>query len=211
MRARRLFAVSSAVALSALASVACRAHTPAEKAWPTYMKATQGILTQYDEAMIAVANIDLGLTASPNAPKGAPTPLTNDQAVAEIEKEVVSRLDKAAAQANAIEFKGPNSLADCHQLLVQGLALKADAYKTLADAYKKKDAGLFQAGTKKLSDSDALMGNFRRSFQEGVLDGGPPRCSSGGRGGNAGGQATAAPTSSASDVPPIPGLPPIPQ
>src|SRR3954467_8662020 len=124
------------VPCAALALYACGQQSPAQRAWPTYSKAATNILAEYDTAMNGVATVDLGLVAPNPPPKGGIQPLNNDQAVAEFEKTVIPLLDKAAAEANGIEFKTDSPLARLHQNLVQGLALKADAYKSLVNGYR---------------------------------------------------------------------------
>jgi len=164
------------LALLALPLFACAPQSPEKRQWPTYSKAATNILGEYDQAMNGVASVDLALVAPNPPPKGGIQPMNNDQAVAELEKTVIPALNTAAAEANGIEFKTDSSLARLHQMLVQGLALKAEAYKSLVNGYKAKNAEMFDQGVAKLSQGDVLMGNFRSCFQDGVMNGAPPRC-----------------------------------
>ena len=190
------------LAFATAALFACSQPGPSQRAWPVYSTAVTAILQEYDTAMNEIANVDIALSAPNPAPKGGIQPMNNDQAVADIEKTVIPMLDKAAGEANGIEFKTESDLSRLHQFLVQGLAVKADAYKTLVAAFRAKNAESFDAGVGKLTQADALMGQFRSCFQEGRMNGGPPRCDFG----------RAAPTSTQESgvATPVTGLPQIP-
>jgi hypothetical protein len=170
-------------ALPVACLVACQQPSPSQRAWPTYEKAAKDILNEYNNAMNNVVAIDL---ASPSSPavspdlatpgkKGGTQPLTTDQAVAKIDSDVVPPLDKAASEANGIELKNVPDIAALHDVLVKGLALKADAYKSIVAAYRSKNAQKFDEAIVKLNKGEQLMTRFQLAFNEGEMDGVPPQ------------------------------------
>ena len=78
--------------------------------------------------------------------------------------------------ASSIQFPHPEhvpTLTRMHDQLTKALVEKADAYKKIVEAYRRKDADQFQQGKAKLGDATDKLSKFRDEFSEAVDNGGP--------------------------------------
>ncbi len=159
-------------ALAALAIAACDTSTPTQRAWPLYSAEVKKILAAYDDAMLEVANVDVALQIIPGSEPGS-TPMKPEEAISKLEKEVIPRLDKAATHAASISIPNSSRLTAMHRPLSESLAAKADAYKMMCTAFKKKDTAEFDKGVAKLTEASNLLSGFRREYGTAVIEGGP--------------------------------------
>lgn len=150
--------------------------SPTQTAWPQYIEAIDGILNDYDGAMSEVANIDIALSPTaapgPDGKKGEPA-IKADEAVTQLEKTVIPRLDELADRASKIKIPGSPTLTRMHAPLAEGMAAKAEAYKLVTKAYRSRDTDMFDKGIVKLTEASEKLAGFLKEYREAKTAGGP--------------------------------------
>lgn len=204
--AARRFLASSAL----LGILACGGGGPStDPAFAAYKDVADKILLDYDIAMNDVATIDTNLIDL----GGAPPRITPDTAVDQLEKVFLPKLAAVAKNASEVSFNGEQYqyLVDAHAPLASGLSGKYDAYRSMIDAYRKRDAATFEAGFKRLLASDQLVKKYRSCLQRWSEQGRvTDLCVEGGGAAAANGSAPAEGAEPAQTQPGLPALPPIP-
>lgn len=163
--------VTRRLLLAALLLAGCQTQTPTQRVWPSYATEVKKILAEYDLAMHEVSQIDLELGTIPGS--APPVPLKPDDAVARLEKNVIPKLNDVATHAASVNTPNSSRLTAMHRPLREALAAKADAYKMMCSAFKKKDTSEFDKGQAKLVEAGDLLAGFRRDFMTAIAEGGP--------------------------------------
>ena len=147
-----------------LGIVACGGGgSSSDPAFDAYKAVADSILLEYDKAMNDVATIDGNLI---DLSGGTPR-ITPDTAVDQLERVFLPKLGAVARNAADVSFNGEQYqyLVEAHAPLATGLTGKYEAYRSMIDAYKKRDAGTFELGFKKLLASDQLVKKYRSCLQ----------------------------------------------
>lgn len=151
----------------------CAPPNPTQRTWPAYSAAVQKILDDHDLAMNAVAQIDISLTPQPGSNGALIATMKPDGAVVELEKTVIPQLRVVATSAASIQTPNSSRLTALHRPLAEALTGKADAYKIMCDAFKKRDSTEFDKGLAKLTQASNQLRAFRKEFGDAQMDGGP--------------------------------------
>ena len=114
------------------------AANPTQTAWPQYVAAIDGILGDYDAAMAEVANIDIALSPTvapgPDGKKGEPA-IKADEAVTQLEKNVIPKLDALADRSAKLKVPGSVTITRMHAPLAEAMASRAEAYKLITKGH----------------------------------------------------------------------------
>ncbi len=149
---------------------------PTRTAWPQYVQAIDGLLGDYDGAMAEVANIDIALSPTqapgPDGKKGEPA-IKADEAVTQLEKNVIPKLDAIADRAAKLKVPGSVTITRMHAPLAEAMASRAEAYKLITKAYRTRDTDMFDKGIVKLTEASEKLGGFLKEYRDAKMGGGP--------------------------------------
>lgn len=149
---------------------------PTQTAWPQYTQAIDVLLNDYDAAMSEVANIDIALSPTaapgPDGKKGEPA-IKADEAVTQLEKTVVPKLEELADKSSRIKVPGSPTITRMHAPLADGFTSKAEAYKLVTKAYRTRDTEMFDQGIVKLTEASEKLAGFLKEYRDAKTNGGP--------------------------------------